>query len=92
MVQFRATVTPKTNWAWLVGAGIKLNAPMISQGDFFQAQVNYTQGALRYIFQTPNSNWGKVNGATEGFGVVSATRFYGGTIVDIGITATDSSN
>ena len=47
----------------VVGAGIKLNAPMIGQGDFFQAQINYTQGALRYIFQTPNSNWGKVNGA-----------------------------
>ena len=42
-----------TNWAWVIGAGIKLNAPMIGQGDFLQAQVNYTQGALRYIFQTP---------------------------------------
>ena len=44
---------------------------MIGQGDYLQAQVNYTQGALRYIFQTPNSNWGKVEGQDEGFGVLS---------------------
>ncbi len=30
-----------------------------AQATIFQAQVNYTQGALRYIFQTPNTNWGK---------------------------------
>jgi Porin subfamily len=47
---------------WVVGGGIKLNAPFISQGDYFQTQVNYTQGALRYVFQTPNSNWGFVDG------------------------------
>ena len=54
---------PDDKLGFVVGAGIKLNAPMIGQGDYFQAQVNYTQGALRYIFQTPNSNWGKVKGA-----------------------------
>src|SRR5262245_57812847 len=58
------TSDPRTGHAndevgWAIGAGIKLNAPMIGQGDYLQAQVNYTQGALRYIFQTPNSNWGK---------------------------------
>ena len=47
------TVTRMTNWL-VVGAGVKLNAPLIGQGDYFQAQVNYTQGALRYIFQTPS--------------------------------------
>ena len=52
-----------TRLGFVVGAGIKLNAPMIGQGDYLQAQVNYTQGALRYIFQTPNSNWGKVDGS-----------------------------
>ena len=30
--------------------------PMIGQGDYFQTQVNYTQGALKYIFQNPNGN------------------------------------
>ena len=60
-------VTPTTNLGFAIGAGIKLNAPMIGQGDYLQAQVNYTQGALRYVFQTPNSNWGKVDGSGRGF-------------------------
>ena len=63
-----------------IGAGIKLNAPMISQGE---AQINYTQGALRYIFQTPNSNWGKVSGADTGFGVLS-DAIYGGCVITSG--------
>ncbi len=38
---------PDEELGLVVGAGIKLNAPMIGQGDFLQAQVNYTQGALK---------------------------------------------
>ena len=34
---------------WAVGAGIKLFAPMIGQGDYVQAEVNYTEGADGYI-------------------------------------------
>ena len=54
---------PDDKLGFAIGAGIKLNAPMIGQGDYLQVQINYTEGALRYVFQTPNSNWGKVNGA-----------------------------
>ena len=36
-------------WGFAVGAGLRLNFPMIAQGDYFQSQVNYTQGALRYL-------------------------------------------
>jgi hypothetical protein len=72
---------PDDRLGWVLGAGVKLNAPMIGQGDFLQAQVNYTQGALRYIFQTPNSNWGKVDGQNEGFGVLS-DAVYGGTLAN----------
>jgi hypothetical protein len=71
---------PDDDVGFAVGAGLRLNAPMISQGDYLQAQINYTQGALRYVFQTPNSNYGKVMGADEGFGVTS-DAVYGGTIV-----------
>ena len=72
---------PDDRIGFAFGAGIKLNASMIGQGDYLQAQFNYTQGALRYIFQTPNSNWGKVEGQNEGFGVVS-DAVLGGAIVD----------
>ena len=53
---------PDDELGFAVGAGLKLNAPMIGQGDFLQAQVNYTQGALKYIFQTPTSLWIKGTG------------------------------
>jgi hypothetical protein len=70
---------PGDKWGFAVAAGLRLNFPMIAQGDYFQTQVNYTQGALKYIFQTPNSNWGSVEGASEAFGVLSDC-VYGGTV------------
>ena len=80
------TALPTTGHAsdrlgWVIGGGIRLNAPMIGQGDYLQAQVNYTEGALRYIFQTPNTNWGKVEGSTLGFGV-QTDAVVGGTLGD----------
>ena len=80
------TAHPDDELGFAVGGGLKLNAPMIGQGDFLQAQVNYTQGALKYIFQTPTSNWFKQNGAQLGFGVLS-DGVYGGTI--LGVNTTD---
>ena len=77
---------PDDKLGFVVGAGIKLNAPMIGQGDYFHAQINYTQGALKYIFQTPNTNWGKVQGTTQGFGVLS-DAVYSGTLTGIGVGA-----
>jgi hypothetical protein len=67
---------PDDRLGWVVGAGIKLNAPMIGRGDYLQAQVNYTQGALRYLFQTPNTNWGKADGAAAGWGVVADAAYF----------------
>ncbi|HUD85959.1 MAG TPA: porin, partial [Xanthobacteraceae bacterium] len=64
---------------WAAGFGLKLNLPSISQGDWFQLQANATEGALRYLFFTPNSNWGMVNGASEAYGVMSDC-VYGGTV------------
>ena len=77
---------PGDRWGWAAGVGLKINTPFITQGDWFQTQVNFTEGALRYVFNTPNTNWGKVDGANETFGVMSDC-VYGGTVV--GGTATD---
>jgi hypothetical protein len=44
---------PETKIGFAVGAGIKVNFPMIGPGDYLQAQVNYTQGASRYAAVTP---------------------------------------
>ncbi len=76
---------PDDKAAFAVGAGIKLNAPMIGQGDYLQAQVNYTEGALKYIFQTPTSNWFKQNGAQFGLGALS-DGVYGGTLTGLNTT------
>jgi hypothetical protein len=73
-----ATGHPGDEWGWVVGGGLRLNFPMIAQGDFFQTQVNYTEGALKYIFQTPNSNWGKADSSQEAYGVLS-DAVYGST-------------
>ncbi len=69
---------PSDQWGWAAGVGIKLNLPMITQGDWFQMQANVTQGALRYIFNTPNTNFGDLQGANEAYGVLSDC-VYGGS-------------
>src|SRR5262245_55406957 len=63
-----ATGGPDQKAGWAVGAGFKWNTPWLlnfigGQGDYFQFQGTYTQGALRYIMQTTNSNWGFNEGA-----------------------------
>jgi hypothetical protein len=72
---------PSDKWGWAAGVGLKLNAPMIAQGDWFQTQVNVTQGALRYLFNTPNSNWGKVDSGQEAYGVLSDCVYAGTTAI-----------
>jgi hypothetical protein len=47
---------PDDKWGFAVGAGIKVNFPMIGPGDYLQAQVNYTQGAVRYAATTPGGS------------------------------------
>ena len=70
---------PDDKWGFAVGAGVKVNAPMIGQGDFFQAQVNYTQGALRYLFQAVAGNWAYREGDSVAFGFVT-DGIYGGVL------------
>jgi len=77
---------PSDTWGFAVGAGLRLNFPSIAQGDYFQAQVNYTQGALRYVFFTPNTNWGYASGAQESYGVMSDAVF--GSTANSGTTGT----
>ena len=76
--------------------GIKINTPFITQGDWFQAQVNVTQGALRYLFNTPNTNWGMAHGTdngvfggNEGYGVLSDC-VYGGSSATVASIATQT--
>jgi hypothetical protein len=77
---------PSDQVGWAAGAGLKVNFPSIAQGDYFQGQVNYTQGALRYLFHTADTNYGYVTGANEAYGVLSDC-VYGGTIATANTTS-----
>jgi hypothetical protein len=48
---------PGDKLGWAVGAGIKLNAPMIGRGDYLQAEVNYAQGASGYVQAGSNARY-----------------------------------
>jgi hypothetical protein len=70
---------PNNKWGWAINAGLRINTPFIAQGDYLQVAAEYTQGALRYIFQNnSNNNWW----IQKGFGAayaVAADGVYGGT-------------
>jgi hypothetical protein len=75
----QGTGHPADAWGWAAGAGLRLNTPFLNQGDYFQSQFNFAEGAIRYVLHTTNSNWGKVNGDAEAYGVLSDC-VYGGTL------------
>ena len=66
---------------WAVGGGIKLLTPLIGAGDYFQAQVNYTEGATGFtnIFAGMYSKYNGGVGGTYGFGM-SSDNVYGPTL------------
>ncbi len=63
---------PGDKMGWVAGAGLKLNVPMIGAGDYIWGQINYTQGALRYLFQNPGGgNYWMQHGQNVAYGVMS---------------------
>jgi hypothetical protein len=75
---------PGDQWGWVAGAGLRWNFPFIAQGDYFQTQASYTQGALRYLNQGNNApNFGWERGGNFGFGVLSDC-VYGSTAAPVG--------
>ena len=79
-----STGHPGDEWGWVVGAGLRWNFPYFAQGDYFQAQANYTEGALRYMMQGNNGpNYGIERGGKFGYGLV-ADCVYGSEITFVG--------
>ena len=78
---FDANGHPGDEWGFAIGGGLKLNAPMIGHGDYFQIQADYTQGALGYVFspQISDFNWYARRGQNAGYGVLTDAVF-GGTL------------
>jgi Porin subfamily len=68
---------PSDAWGWVLGAGLRLNFPMIAQGDYFQGEVNYTQGGLRYLNQPTQANYENQQSNTGAYGVMSDCVYSG---------------
>jgi hypothetical protein len=60
---------PSDAIGWAIGGGIKLLAPMIGQGDYLQMQVNYSEGARKYVDFSYNNMYSLFNGSTYGIGI-----------------------
>jgi hypothetical protein len=75
---------PGNKVGFAVGAGIRINFPMIGPGDFFQMQVNYAQGALKYVGNTqPGSNsMFRFNGNEMAVGFLADGYYCGNPNVD----------
>ncbi len=54
---------------YAISAGLRVNAPMLGVGDYFQAQFNWTKGAIMYA--TGGVNYSKTNGGESGFGLLT---------------------
>jgi hypothetical protein len=77
---------PDDDWGWAVAGGLRLNAPMIARGDFFQTQATYSQGAIKYASNSAcagNSTCDFWEGNSVGFGV-GQDAVFGGTAAAAG--------
>jgi hypothetical protein len=77
-----ATGQPGTATGYALGAGLKLLAPMIGAGDYFQGQFNYTVGAYGYTNAATTPMWAKYNGGlggSYGFGIASDNVYAAGS-------------
>jgi Porin subfamily len=96
-----AAGAPDNKWGYAAGIGLKLNTPWLFQwwgmtgvGDYLQAQVNYTHGALRYIFFNQSAtNYGMRDGDGVGFGFLQDAVYSGvlnpGTPANVASLATN---
>jgi len=70
---------PSDKLGWAAGVGLKINTPMISQGDYLQAQGNYAVGATKYTAHTPSSaSPFMINGNSMGLGFFTDGVYCGG--------------
>lgn len=71
---------PGDKWGFAVGFGLKVMVPAIGPGDYLHGQINYTQGALRYLNQNNGSfNTYLQHGQNLAYGVMS-DGVYGGNL------------
>ena len=62
---------PSNIYGYAIGAGLRVNTPMLGAGDYLQAQFNWTKGAIGYAMAAAGVNLSKTNGGESGFGLVT---------------------
>ena len=62
---------PANIYGYAIGAGLRVNTPMLGTGDYVQAQFNWTKGAIGYAMAAAGVNLQKNNGGESGFGLVT---------------------
>jgi hypothetical protein len=71
---------PGDQMGFAIGGGLKLNAPMIGHGDYFEIEADYSQGASRYLDHGSGTfNYAYYEGNSLGYGIMS-DAVYGGSV------------
>jgi hypothetical protein len=71
-----------SDMGWAIGAGLRINLPMIGAGDYIIGQVNYSEGATNYAISQAGAG-GLVANLADGLpGTVAGTRAAVGYIYD----------
>jgi len=63
-----ANTEPSDKWGYAVGAGVKVNLPMIGKGDYFMAGFQYGEGTMDYIASNAAQAQTTVQGGTTSLG------------------------
>jgi hypothetical protein len=69
------TAATDSDTGWAVGAGLRINLPMIGKGDYLLGQVAYTEGAVNYIFNQAGAGGANIVNLQDGFPVVTNVGF-----------------
>ena len=62
---------PDDKVGWAIGAGLKVNLPMLGKGDYVMGQFTYGEGAVDYVGSGLPSSWTVVDGTTKAVANVS---------------------
>jgi hypothetical protein len=73
---------------WAVGAGLRVNLPMIGKGDYIMGQVSYSEGALNYTMSNSGSGgfggfWLRDGAASGAYGPMFDAVNTAGTNLDL---------
>ncbi|MDP2411799.1 MAG: porin [Pseudolabrys sp.] len=76
-----STANPGNEVGYAVGAGLRLNAPMIGRGDYFQIQANWARGATGYVSHPAGYGWadgyqGQAPATLTGTAALAAANIY----------------